>query len=325
MAINLELAQQHIAKYTTKLSYLPRCKNWPRYLYHSAHAQVVVEILRSGQLKSRKNQSKILHDVANPGAVANNPDAHQYARLYFRPKNGFHLRTEGIKCLGDIYRLNNQMSIPVTLAFSAESLLSLQGVGYTNGNLASDYTTPVFNEQGFNDIPFDIVYHDKGVTLEEKETIHYHRMAEVLYPGNLALRPHLKKIICRSQVDKTSLLDYLGDDVASWTDMISVEQTHGSIFFHWGLYISDIKFIDGDLHMFLTIPRNLSTSGKYEIEIRQFLNDSLLEAKSGQVPVGTKHAIVKGCPDVPDCRWEIFLEQVIAFRGKVPTGGSLLV
>ena len=63
--------------------------------------------------------------MANQGALSNNPDAHQYVRLYFRPRNSFHLKTEGVKAIGDPYRAQNHMSIPVAFAFDFQKEMTL--------------------------------------------------------------------------------------------------------------------------------------------------------------------------------------------------------
>lgn len=104
MALSPETAREHIRTWTERLRSHPRQANWPAHLFHSADLSNAVEVLARGRLLCRRGLQEIPCDVANQGALWNNPSAHEYVRLYFRPRNNFHLKTEGIKCLGDPYR-----------------------------------------------------------------------------------------------------------------------------------------------------------------------------------------------------------------------------
>ena len=79
------------------------------------------------------------------------------------------------------------MSIPMMLAFDARSVLSLDGIGFSNGKLARMFAAPGFDEGYFRTIPFEQVYHD-GPTRDEG--IQDARMSEVVYPGPLSIDPH---------------------------------------------------------------------------------------------------------------------------------------
>lgn len=119
MAISQERAKQHVEEHSLRFRLIRRCARWPRSLFFAAHIEPALQIITSGKLIPRSMQSDLLHDVANPDAVANNPEAHKYTRLYFRPKNDYHLKTEGIKCIGDHHRQEKHMSIPIMFVFSA--------------------------------------------------------------------------------------------------------------------------------------------------------------------------------------------------------------
>ena len=322
MAISAERAKQHVDEHCARLSAYPRNRNWPRYLFHTAQLEVVDQILRTGKLIPRKQQSEILHDVANPGAVANNPNAHQYVRFYFRPKTGFHLRTEGIKCLGDPNRLPRQMSVPIMLVFGSEALLCQDGVGFTTGNLASQYSTPGFDEEFFDSIPFNLVYHDQALPQERIREVHFHRMAEVVYPGELQLNGKLKRIVCRTPFDRISLLSGLGDIAQNYKDLVTVEQIFGSSFFHWGLYIKSLKVVENTLYFSVHIPRVKPASQKYSIEVRQIVAGEVVYRSAGHVDDSAWRIQVGPFEGQTNSTWEIYLEGVIAFKGPVPTGKS---
>jgi hypothetical protein len=149
MPISVACADEHIRSHCTRLRRFGSIRDWPRYVIHTAHVDTAVKILKSDHLLPREQVGALAHDVANPYAIATNPEAWRYARLYFRPKTAFHLRTEGIKFATDRYRYESHMSIPIMLAFDARSVLTLDGVGFSNGKLARLFATPEFDEHIF--------------------------------------------------------------------------------------------------------------------------------------------------------------------------------
>ena len=100
MPISLIRAQQHVELWSEKLSGTSRAK-WPQHLFHTCQLEVAVEILKAGKIICRNEVQNLICDVANQGALWNNPEGHNYVRLYFRPRTYFHLKTEGVKSLGD--------------------------------------------------------------------------------------------------------------------------------------------------------------------------------------------------------------------------------
>lgn len=101
MSITVKRAARHSKEWSSKLAPFPVRANWPVHLFHTCQLEVAVEIVKSGEIKCRSNVGNLICDVANQGAVWNNPDAHNYVRLYFRPRNSFHLKTEGVKAAGE--------------------------------------------------------------------------------------------------------------------------------------------------------------------------------------------------------------------------------
>lgn len=86
MGIPIERAERHIVEQSRKLRSFPQNRNWPRYLFHAAQAEVLCNIVKTGKLIPRASQEKMLHDVANPGAIAAKTEARKYVRFYFRRK-----------------------------------------------------------------------------------------------------------------------------------------------------------------------------------------------------------------------------------------------
>lgn len=325
MAISQERAQRHVKEHSERLRLNRRNARWPKCLFFTAHLDPACEILISGNLIPRAMQSELIHDVANPGAIASNPRAHHYTRLYFRPKNDYHLKTEGIKCLGDEYRQDKHMSIPIMLVFDSQSLLSYEGVGFTCGNFATITTTPGFDEEYFNNIPFDMVYHDGPLSQERMHKVHYHRMAEVVYRGELPIEPFLRQIICRTPLDRESLLSRLGDEAPTFKERIRVEQIHGSAFMHWGLYIRRLNLHKGTLYFEILFPRKAPVSGYFNVVVRQYRNGQLLVEREENIPANSNTFCITGFSTANNSSWEIVVEEVIAFCGQLPVSESELV
>jgi hypothetical protein len=187
MPITLNRALSHIRDWSGTLKPFPTRANWPFNLFHTCQIEVAVEIIKSGQITCRSYVAHLICDVANQGALWNNPNAHNYVRLYFRPRNPFHFKTEGVKALGDPYRAQNHMSIPVAFAFAFERVMVLPGSGFVFGNFAKTGAAPVTGDVEFDKLRFDLIYHDRALTPDHKVEVHNWRMS-VSPKTNTALR-----------------------------------------------------------------------------------------------------------------------------------------
>ena len=176
MPISTARADRHVADWSTRAGKV----YWPKYLFHTAHVTVAVGALSDNKLICRQMQDKLIHDVANPGAIASNVDALKYVRLYFRPRTHFHLRTEGVKFRNDPNRQENQMSIPIILMFDFVKVVTQGGVGFSNGKMAHFEAKSGFDEMFFNSIPFADVYHDGALSQTRIAEVNERRMSEVI-------------------------------------------------------------------------------------------------------------------------------------------------
>lgn len=319
MPVSIECADEHIRAHCARLRNSGTIRDWPRYVVHTVHVDTAVKILKSGLLIPRQQLGNLIHDVANPRAIAMNPEALQYARLYFRPKTAFHFRTEGIKFTTDQYRYESHMSIPVMLAFDARSVLTLDGVGFSNGKLARMFATPGFDEAYFRTIPFEQVYHD-GPTRDEG--IQDARMSEVVYPGALSLDPHLRYVVCRTVYDRATLLYLLGQEAGDFRTRIITEQTSQSTFIHKALYIKSLVFEEDRLSIAFKMSTWNLIGDEFEVLVRQYVDDELVVCKKTSWPV--RNIQRRSTGHVPDPRsiWKIDVEGVTAFHGPLPAGRS---
>lgn len=206
-----------------------------------------------------------------------------------------------------------------------DRILSLEGVGFTHGNFANSYTTPGFDEEFFDKIPFDLVYHDAPLSPERMREVHYRRMAEVVYEGELPTEPFLHQIVCRTACDRESLLWRLGPVAPKVKDMVRVEQIHGSVFMHWGLYIQNINFHKGDLLIDIKYPRTKPISGRFHLVVRQYKGEIIIDERDEYVDASSDVFCISGFPSEQNSHWEIFFEDVIAFCGRLPVAEFALV
>ena len=155
MPISRSLAERHVQEQTAKLAAHKQRSFWPQYLFHTTYVSNAADIIRNGYLSAR-SELENFHDVANQGALNAYTGSHSYARLYFRPKNGYHIKTEGIKCLSDPYRQANQNSIPVNFLFDLPKVLTLPGVKFTQGNIQRSQNCELDGDEEFNSLFFQL-------------------------------------------------------------------------------------------------------------------------------------------------------------------------
>jgi hypothetical protein len=318
MALSTERAGEHVRFWSSRLRRSPLCANWPSHLFHTADLTNVVPILTRGRLVCRRGLDEIPCDAANQDALWNNPEAHSFVRLYFRPRTMFHLSTEGIKCLGDPYRRDPHMSIPVMLAFDAPSILTLEGVGFSRGKLSRKL--PIgFDNDFFQSIDFERVYHD-GPTRDQ--AIQDHRMAEVVVPDELPLRPFLRKVICRTALERRTLLHRLGRQAVDLSPLIVVEQIQQSCFLHKSLYLTHVGFQEGKLRLDLHAPKDPPRSGQYQAEITHRVGGEIVQEWRGGFPATT--AALLPLRDRPHGIWTIRLEETLAYEAPIPAETSVI-
>lgn len=222
--MEVEAIRQHIASLKQQ-DWLGQARQWwPDYLFHCTDVRNVANILRSGEMLSRKQilESRQLHvDIASPEIIGQTADRWQdYVRLYFRPKTPTQFQTEGFRPR-DHQPYGVQCPAPVYLLIHAMEVLSKTGVLFTDGNIAAG-PMPTDDVKFLQCIPFETVYHEGSFSPDNRGTIVYHRNAEVLVPERLSTNA-IRFICCRSQAEYETLLDLLPPGVLhQWIDRIAV-------------------------------------------------------------------------------------------------------
>ena len=197
---------------------------WPNYLFHCTDIRNAANILRTGELLSRVQATETdnLHvDIAAPGIIANTDTEWQdYVRLYFRPRTPTQYRNEGFRPKGQ-WEYGSHCPVPIYFLFDSLSVLSTAGSRFTDGNLAAG-AIPQGNVEELRLMPFKSIYHDHRFGRDERDTIVYHRNAEVLIPQRLDLEP-LRLIVCRSQAEYETLIFLLPQGTQDrWVNRIGV-------------------------------------------------------------------------------------------------------
>ena len=233
MGITHRAAKDHIELWTDNLS-LTQKSRWPKYLFRHEPLQNAVKVLSSGRLLSRVHAEAVDHiDIAPAAIIHSRNNAHRFGRLYFRPRTPTQFQIEGIRRPDEHYLGEAGAHAPmlVMLVFQAESVLTIDGAGFSNGNMQSPQTEVGDDDEFFRTLDFANIYHDEPRDQSARgQEIKRARCAEVLLPSPFVLRPHLAAILCRSAPERETLLHSLDEMRPDWEAKTRV-YTEPGIFF----------------------------------------------------------------------------------------------
>lgn len=235
MGISNGRLNAHIQKYETQ--YENYRKSWPRYLYRHEPIENALRILQHGALLSRNAASQdslIGSDIAPDQIIQASNAAHNWARLYFRPKNPTQYHIEGIRKPAEYYG-GKHAGFTIMFMFDALAVLTLGSTQFSDGNMQSPYSTVYDGDDGFDELNFDAIYHDAAYPSQE---VIRQRCAEVLAVSGLPLNGYLKHIAVRTNADFVSLEYFLGEHGLD-TYLPALRQTTGS-----GLFFNRYTAVD---------------------------------------------------------------------------------
>jgi hypothetical protein len=220
MALSTVFVDAHIAHWQQQLSspYYPHRKHWPTRLYHHAPLENALAILREGMLRSRNDfENSHPRDVAAPGIIATTAYAHDFVRLYFRPKTPTQFHIEGIRKLGECtYGEQTHAPILVMLGLESRAVLCRPNVQFSDKNMQLASAQTGDNETFFRTIPFEKVF-SEGAIGGDRSLIEA-RCAEVLATSPIVLEDCLQEIYFRSEPERDTFLHALGDVRNKWVD-----------------------------------------------------------------------------------------------------------
>lgn len=312
MSVSLARANQHVARWGPDLDRFVTRRGWGVSLYHACQIEVAVAILRGGEVLCRNLVPELLCDVANQGALNNNPAAHNYVRLYFRPKNRFHLKTEGIKSRSDPNRSDPHMCIPIMLVFDLVSVLTMPECRFVIGNFANLNQILHSTDAEFDQLDFSKVYHDSGSGGDMQE-IRNLRMSEVVIPQRMNLNA-LRSVVCRNIHEERYLRWLLGPGI--WNFNFAVERG-GSVFFARGMFVGEIYTQNGVLHFQFNSPVS-APQETYHVVVtcaNQRMEYNIKPSK-WRIP-----ALVNADPNAV---WKLEIEGCTAYEGPVPAAGFVV-
>jgi hypothetical protein len=224
MALSARFVEDHIAKWEGELTkpWYPYRRNWPSRLFHHAPIENAVGLLKDGNLRSRSDPANgWKKDVAAASVISARAHAHNFARLYFRPRTPTQWHIEGIRKAGECsYGDESHAPVLVMFVFDARKVLSKEGIKFCDRNMQLGTADPNESETYFSTIPFNKVFHVGGTGGDR--TIIEHRCAEVLAESPLPLSSTLQWIYCRTTAERDTLCDMLGSDASKWSKKIVV-------------------------------------------------------------------------------------------------------
>ncbi len=320
MPITVDRARRHVKEQAARLT--ANRAIWPQFLYHACDVTTAINIIRHDELRCRNDATDFL-DVANGGALNIFDGSHSCARLYFRPKNSFHFRTEGIKCIDDPHRLQNHMSIPVMFVFDFVSVITLEGARFSSGNIQRSKTF-LDGDASFNTLDFDAVYHDAPTNSQNGEYIRNMRMSEVSVEGQVPLVSHLKAIVFRTQSDMRTFEFLLELQGLRCPYKCFVERARGTLFLARALYLNDLSFAGDAISLTFNFPidfappdRNFKVYIHQTVGTKTAIYDKMVELKA--TTFGVKNFTADN-----HAEWFIKLEDQLAFRGRIQAEPSEL-
>lgn len=212
MGLSVAAADAHIARWTEELRkpYYPHRVHWPSLLFHHAPVENAVRIITTGQLCSRRDtEAARPRDVAGAGVIDHRLRAHEFTRLYFRPRTPTQFHIEGIRRPTDCqFGPSAHAPILVMFALDARSILTMPSTRFSDINMQRDTARDGDTDEFFATIDFSKVYHEGGFGGDA--SIAHHRAAETLCHSPLPLAAHLKWIVCRSDAERETLIHLAG-------------------------------------------------------------------------------------------------------------------
>jgi len=325
MALSTEEVDAHIAKWEAHLDrpYYSHRKHWPSRLFHHAPIENAVRILAEGVFRARADRNiDLCRDVAGEGVIDLRHDAHEFVRLYFRPRTPTQFHIEGIRKAGEC-EFGFQAPILVMFVLDARQILTRKGTQFSDENMQRGSALVGSDKAFFDTIPWEKVFHEGG--LGGDHSIIAHRCAEVLAVSPLPLADCLQWIYCRSEAERDTLMHFVGAAAEPWLAKIRVSDDI-RVFNRLLTYVEHVHLSsDGvivELH-----PRNDGQN----IDFRLHVLDSegavvaeLVDADFKPIPPNAKRWRVP-CLLIPGIYLvRIWIEEELAFEAPLQLGDNLV-
>ena len=292
---------------------------WPKYVYFFADLRNADSILRDGRLLSREQaESCGIMEVnsASREIIDQTREEHlKFVRLYYRPRTPTQYRSEGIRPKAECWK-EAHCPVPIFFLFDAYELMGRNDAQYANGSMASPYVRYGPNEEDFDRIPFDKVFHYGRYNPMVEGDIKFHRHAELLIPEALPLKDNLKLISCRTHAERQTLIHLLPfPQLRQWHGLIRIGDS--SLFERRWAYVDRVDASPHKLSFYFN--PNSQHTGTFEARI-------ILRFPSGkkrqieQIIDGKEPLTLEWEEKVDDIEAELWLDDSLAYHSKLWIG-----
>lgn len=219
---------------------------WARYAFHYTDITNALGILTSGFLYSRKNANSMglmkCDNASRQVIEMTRNETTSFVRFYFRPKTPTQYYNEGYKHPSLRYDGDPKANVPVPVffLFDLEKLLGFPETQFSetpqSGSGSPLHNTP----EEFAAFDFKKIYSDGRMSGDEKR----YRHAEILFPNSFDISKCPVHILCRNNIEKTTLLNLLkNEDITAfhkYKERIKVPSR--DVFMNNGLYVTDCAY-----------------------------------------------------------------------------------
>jgi hypothetical protein len=295
---------------------------WPRYLFHFADLSNVASILKNEELLSRgavRSRYADFVDSASPDIIDQTDERWiNYVRFYFRPKTPTLYRNEGFRpkerrALGGAH-----CPAPVYLLFDLESIICRADSLFSYGSLARPDVAIYSTGAEFEQLPFDLVYHDSRFEKGERDDIIFHRHAEVIVPESIDLES-LRWIWCRSAAEFETLRHLLPADMwKKWRDKIGVRTDYNLFNREW-VYVDHTTLSQARIIFYLNPARNLLDTGPMDlrVEVVETATGKHYEVRQKDAEIGTRLNVdLSNVTQPDDYTVRLLIDENIAYMGR---------
>ncbi len=230
-------------------------KWWATHAFHFTALENAISILKSGVLYSRikAEQNSLMHSENASRAVISMTDFEvlSYVRFYFRPLTPTQYHNEGYK--HPQLRYDSQganISVPVFFVFRLNSLLSDNKTVFSCKSKAGHNDEVLAGVEEFAGLNFEQIYASSYMTNSEEEK--KYRQAEILYPDAYKIDDSLEVILCRSEVERNTLLKKLKEEDSKTYEKYKsfIKIGKRNVFQNNGFFVKSVSYCDGRLDIY---------------------------------------------------------------------------
>lgn len=297
-------------------------KVWVDFLFHLTHLENAVNIIECGFLCSRvelERQNMAFSDSASSQVIQQtNHELADQVRFYFRPLTPTTYHMEGFRPVGKRFH-DAHCPMPVYLLFDIREIISHCKTSFSNGNLASEYSSLLTSADDFTRLPFADIYHEGPPHYEEKRYITRTKQAEVIYPTKISL-DHLKYIYCRSQAERETLKSLLCNALwRKWRAKVLVPRNPRELFQMHCLHVSDIALARQSITLDLHPPIERAWFGPFSVEVM------VTDSATHQIHILFQRRFANIVKELPGLRLTLDLSEIEldSYTAKATIDGEL--